>query len=132
MIAGERDALVSALSNVLNNAIKFTPRGGSITLALDTTASEAILTVTDTGIGVAAEALERIRRGDPLPPSTGTEGEPGIGIGLFVTQKLLQRQNVTLEVAPVDPQRGTPGTVARIIAPRYRTPIPRSLARSTA
>jgi signal transduction histidine kinase len=128
MIASERDALVSALSNVLNNAIKFTPRGGSITLALDTTASEAILTVTDTGIGIAAEVLERIRRGDPLPPSTGTEGEPGIGIGLFVTQKLLQRQNVTLEVAPVDPQRGTPGTVARIIAPRYRTPIPGSLA----
>jgi signal transduction histidine kinase len=134
MIACERDTLVSALSNVLSNAIKFTDKGGSITLAVDTTASEAILSVTDTGVGIATEALERIKRGDPLPPSVGTDGEPGIGIGLFVTQRLLQSQRVKLEIEPVDPQRMMRGTVARIIAPRYRIPIPasRSAAAQTA
>jgi len=60
LVLGDRKALEQAVDNLLDNAIKYTPEGGSIRLALAASADLARLEVRDSGIGIAPEHLERI------------------------------------------------------------------------
>jgi signal transduction histidine kinase/CheY-like chemotaxis protein len=75
-------------SNLLNNASKFTPEGGQITVSARREGGEAVVSVVDTGIGIEPGMLERIF--EPfLQLETGKRGE-GLGIGLSLTQKLVE------------------------------------------
>lgn len=79
-IRGDLPQLQRMISNLLDNAFKFTPCGGSITLSLDSTDSQAIITIADTGIGISEQDLPRIfeqfYRGDR------SRSTPGNGLGL--------------------------------------------------
>ena len=74
---GDTGWLERLLLNLLDNAIKFTPGGGRISSACPGTGEHAVLEVSDTGIGIAAEALphvfERFYRADPAR-SSAVEG----------------------------------------------------------
>lgn len=69
--------------NLLNNAIKFTPAGGQVSLAAERKDAEIILTVSDTGVGIPRDKLDRVfdkfRRG-------GTQGQAGTGLGLALVK----------------------------------------------
>ena len=77
-LTGDRTRLIQLVSNLLNNAIKFTQRGGSISVDLRREGEEAVLTVTDNGMGMTAETLERAFE----PFSQGAEQARGAGGGL--------------------------------------------------
>ncbi len=73
--------------NLLSNAVKFTPDGGTVTVDARTGAHELIVTVTDTGIGVAPEDQERIFESFQQGPSLATR--EGTGLGLTLCRRIV-------------------------------------------
>lgn len=100
MIDGVEDKIVRALLNIIDNAIKFTPNGGSVSLKLRQTNQKAIIQVKDGGIGISKEELphifERFYRGSKTSKTFGS------GLGLAITQGIirLHRGNMVISSAP--------------------------------
>ncbi|HET9868982.1 MAG TPA: HAMP domain-containing sensor histidine kinase, partial [bacterium] len=81
------DLLVnSVLANLLSNALKFSPRGSAITLEASERDGRLAIRVLDRGPGLTPPQLESFRKGQRLANSPGTEGEPGTGLGLFLSR----------------------------------------------
>ncbi|OWK43128.1 ATP-binding protein [Fimbriiglobus ruber] len=87
---GRQDAgkLGQILNNLISNAIKFTPEGGRVTLRAATEGSQLVFTVTDTGVGIAAEEQELVfdkfrQASNPL-----TREQGGSGLGLSIVREL--------------------------------------------
>jgi len=83
----DRDRILQVLSNLLGNAVKVTPEGGSIVIGADAVHGEVVFTVSDTGPGIAQHELDRIFepyvRGDE-PMYKGT------GLGLFIARSIVE------------------------------------------
>ncbi len=94
--------------NLLNNAVKYTPRGGTISLSCKRTATHAEIIVSDNGIGIAhadqAQIFEPFRqvRGGSTPAE-----ESGLGIGLSLAKRLVELHDGTIEVRSEGPGRGS-------------------------
>ncbi|WP_199090901.1 PAS domain-containing sensor histidine kinase [Bosea sp. ASV33] len=99
---GDRRALKQVLLNLLSNAIKFTPAGGRVTLAVVRDGDTIDLSVSDTGIGIAAVDLPKL--GDPFFQAKGAydRTHEGTGLGLSVVRGLvgLHGGRLTIESAP--------------------------------
>ena len=109
-LAADAARLVQVFSNLLNNAIKFTPAGGTIRLSATRTASDVQVSVTDDGMGIAPEVLPHVfdlfRQEDvTLERSAG-----GLGIGLTIAQALVAMHGGTIEA-----RSGGPGAGAEFI-----------------
>ncbi|CAN5178787.1 hypothetical protein BH10PSE13_BH10PSE13_15310 [soil metagenome] len=98
--------LRQVLINLLSNAIKFTP-AGSVTFKVSWAGQTTVFEVTDTGPGVAAEDRERIFM--PFERGTGPQArnQPGIGLGLAISNALVQIQGGDLELDSVPGQGAT-------------------------
>ena len=98
-IRGDRDLLLEALLNLVDNAVKFTPPGGQVTLALAGTPQHPVLRVADTGPGIpAAErglVLRRFYRADRSRSRSGT----GLGLSLVAAVAKLHRFDLHLDDA---------------------------------
>ena len=98
-ILGDPDRLQQIVWNLLTNAIKFTPKGGDVQVRLERNDSHIVITVNDTGQGIAPELLphvfERFRQAD----SSNTRRNGGLGLGLSIVRQLveLHRGTVTAE-----------------------------------
>jgi signal transduction histidine kinase len=79
------------IANLSENAIKFTPSGGlvSISARYDATAERVVLLVTDTGCGVPAEHLDQIFEKLHQVPDSGYHTRRGLGLGLYITRELV-------------------------------------------
>jgi len=95
-VSGDRGRLKQVLVNLIDNAIKYTPEGGHVHVALAVHAARARLTVTDTGVGIPAGQLDDIfRRFYRI--STG-RGITGSGLGLSIARSICQAHGGTLTV----------------------------------
>ena len=98
-VHGDRQRLVQALVNLLDNASKYTPPGGAIRLSVSVTATgdELVLTVTDSGIGISRQALETVF--DPfVQEPRAVELDPtGMGLGLTVAMTVVRAHGGRLE-----------------------------------
>src|SRR5205085_4623636 len=100
VIEADERRLKQALFNLISNAIKFTPAGGSIRLEARRDAGELILAVTDTGVGIPAADQERVfekfERGNPHAR------ESGAGLGLSLVKSLIELHggSVSIESRP--------------------------------
>ena len=98
LISADRDKLQKIIINLISNALKFTPKGGSIKVALVETATEIELSVKDTGIGIEPERLSLIfDRFHSNDRSDLTSGD-GLGIGLHLTKELIDLHHGTIQV----------------------------------
>jgi len=106
----DASALHRILANVLDNALKFTPSGGTVTVRVTDAADTVRVEVADTGIGIDPAFLDRIF--EPFEQeSTGLRrSHEGTGIGLAVTQHLVRFMNGTISVDST-PGEGTTVTV---------------------
>ena len=101
-IVGDASWIERMLLNLLDNAFKFTPSGGTVTVRLSEAAGGAVLEVRDTGVGMAADVVphvfERFYRGDPARAAGGF----GVGLGLSLVKWIVDRHNgdVTAASAP--------------------------------
>jgi signal transduction histidine kinase len=100
-IRGDRGLLFEALSNLVDNAIKFTPEGGTVKMELRKTPAGPQVSIADTGPGIpAAErevVLQRFYR------SEKTQHLPGSGIGLSIVSAVLRVHDFTMKMASAEP-----------------------------
>jgi len=82
--------LTQVISNLLNNAARYTPKGGRIALCAERNGDEAVITVTDNGIGIAPDALEAVFRMFTQVGQAQQPGSGGLGIGLSLVRSLVE------------------------------------------
>jgi two-component system phosphate regulon sensor histidine kinase PhoR len=106
-VSGSRDELASAFGNLVSNAIRYTPEGGTITLAwrVDDDGT-GVFAVTDTGIGIAPEHLPRLTERFYRIDRSRSRATGGTGLGLAIVKHVLLRHQATLEIAS-EPGKGS-------------------------
>ncbi len=101
-ISGNPDRMKQVLLNLIGNAIKFTPDGGSITLDLTTQGNKALISVTDTGIGINTEDQKHIfDRFYQVDPSRTRDGELSSGLGLSIAKWIVEAHQGAIYVESV-------------------------------
>jgi signal transduction histidine kinase len=95
LVCADRERMVQVLTNLIGNALKYTPNGGQITVtAVHQKHTQAVhVTIRDTGLGIQADEQRQIftkffRSGD-----TDVRARPGTGLGLYITKSLVEMQN---------------------------------------
>lgn len=88
-IRATEDGLKRVAENLIGNAIKYTLEGGSVTVNVTKETSCAVLTVTDTGIGIPDEALERLGEEFYRAPNVRHSGIPGTGLGIAIVKQFV-------------------------------------------
>ena len=106
-VSVDRNRMRQVLANLLDNAVKYTPSGGRVEIAAHRDGANAVLTVTDTGIGIPAEELPhiwtRLYRGDK------SRSTRGLGLGLSLVKAIVEAHHGRVEV------QSEPGAGARFI-----------------
>jgi two-component system phosphate regulon sensor histidine kinase PhoR len=119
---GDEDKIQSALTNLVNNAIKFTPRDGRVCVSVRQRDDQLVMRVSDTGMGMPKEALPRIFDRFYRVPHPGKHIQ-GTGLGLAILKKIVTMHGGRIEVES-ELNRGTtftiflPLTAAALPAPR--------------
>lgn len=140
-VHADRIRLTQVLTNLLNNAAKFTPPGGRITLSACQTGGDVVIVVRDTGIGISPEMLPRVFEMFTQVPGPHPRAQGGLGIGLCLAQSVIELHGgaiqaasgglgtgsefvVTLPVCPVpEPERGGAPNLARRSSQKNRRRI---------
>lgn len=92
-IFADHNILQSVIRNILNNAVKFTPREGTIKIKGHVEAKNTIVSITDTGIGMNEKMIENIFKIDFKNNRPGTEDEPSTGLGLILCKEFVEKHN---------------------------------------
>jgi signal transduction histidine kinase len=112
---GDRDLLFQAVSNLLDNAVKFTPRDGEISLSAAAEGPAVRILVADSGPGIEDE--HRSRLGERFFRAPGAERVPGLGLGLSVAQAIAAHHRSVMRFLPNDPGLRVEWRLARDAAP---------------
>jgi CheY-like chemotaxis protein len=89
-VNGDPERLQQVISNLVSNAIKFTPKDGRVTIALTQDERQAKLTVSDTGIGISPDFLPHVFDAFWQADSTTTRQHGGLGLGLAISRRLVE------------------------------------------
>ena len=96
----DHNALSTIIRNLISNAIKFTPRGGTIKIISERDQHNVALKVIDSGVGIGQNKLSKIFDLDPSR-ARGTEGEKGTGLGLMLCKELVELNKGEIKVGSV-------------------------------
>jgi len=83
----------SVLQNIVSNAIKFTPSGGTVSVSAETQDSLAVVSITDTGVGLHPDDIQKLFRIDSHFSTKGTNNEEGTGLGLLLCKEMIEKHN---------------------------------------
>jgi two-component system phosphate regulon sensor histidine kinase PhoR len=117
-LLGSEKELASAFGNLVSNAIRYTPEGGSVTLRWKPLDEGAAFEVQDTGIGIPAEHLPRLAERFYRVDRGRSRETGGTGLGLAIAKHALARHGGTLEISSAPGVGSTFG--ARFAGPRLR------------
>ncbi len=110
LVSGDQNRLQQVVSNLLQNAVKFTPEGGSISVSCERHDGSAVINITDTGIGIGSEFLpfifERYRQGDGSATKRG-----GLGLGLAIARHIVELHRGSITADSPGEGRGTTFTI---------------------
>jgi signal transduction histidine kinase len=119
-ITADQARLQQIVSNLVGNAIKFTPSGGKVTLAASRDGDGLMIQVIDTGIGIRREflpfAFDRFRQAD----TSTTRSHGGIGLGLAIVRHLVELHGGTIDVTSDGENLGSTFTVRVPSTPDFR------------
>jgi two-component system, sensor histidine kinase len=114
--------LAQVFSNLLNNACKYTDPGGRIWIAARRDGDTAVVTVTDTGIGIPANALQDVFDMFSQVNARDSRSQTGLGIGLTLARSLIEIHGGSVSAASEGPGRGSQFTVRLPLAKGKRGP----------
>jgi signal transduction histidine kinase len=100
-VAGNQPDLQRALTNLVENAIKFTPRGGSVIVtseAADVDGSATLTTISDTGMGIPPEEISRLSTRFFRASNAQLQSVPGVGLGMSIAQEIVRAHQGTVTV----------------------------------
>lgn len=119
--------LAQVFLNLLNNAAKYTKRGGHIWLTTEREGSDAVIRVRDNGIGIPADMLARIFDMFAQVDRSLERSQGGLGIGLTLVRRLTEMHDGSIEAHSNGPDEGSEFVVRLpIFSPRQHEPSPRS------
>jgi two-component system phosphate regulon sensor histidine kinase PhoR len=99
MVRADRDRLVQILVNVLDNAVKFTPEGGSVSItASPEVQGSVVIKITDTGIGISKSELPRLGERFYRIDKTRSREMGGTGLGLSIVKHLMKAHEGSMEI----------------------------------
>jgi heavy metal sensor kinase len=121
---GDEGRLRQVFINLLDNALKYTPDGGTVTVWVGERGSSAMVAVEDTGIGIPAEHLPHVFDRFYRVDKARTRSDGGTGLGLSIAQSIVRAHSGTIEITT---SLGK-GTVCTVTLPSFRTAQPDSLS----
>ncbi|CAM5279023.1 sensor histidine kinase [Leifsonia shinshuensis] len=98
-VRGDTVRLGQAVDNLVSNALKFTPAGGTVTVSLRRDGDEAVVAVTDTGIGIPAVELSQLSQRFFRASTATRNAVPGVGLGLTITKAIVTAHGGRLDIA---------------------------------
>ena len=113
-LSADRTRLMQVMINLLGNAVKFTPRGGSVTVAAVADQDVVRLSVTDTGIGIAPEPVERVTEPFYQVENAVSRSHGGTGLGLALVREIVTLHDGRLDIRSKIGQ----GTTVTVTLPR--------------
>jgi len=117
VVSGAEDKMSRAILNLIDNAIKYTPTGGSVTMSLQKRKEKAMIEIKDTGIGIPEKELEhifeRFYRGSKAAKTLGS------GLGLAITQGIVKAHRGEVKVT----SKAGKGTAVTITLPLFQKPF---------
>jgi signal transduction histidine kinase/CheY-like chemotaxis protein len=116
-VLADASRLQQIVWNLVSNAIKFTPIGGHVTLAAERRDAEVVITVSDTGIGIAADFLPHVFERFRQAESTEARSHGGLGLGLAIVRQLVELHGGKAEVASPGRGRGATFTIRLPVHP---------------
>lgn len=113
VICGVRKLLYEILYNLCDNAIKYNKDGGSVEVTVTAEAEHAVFTVSDTGIGIASEQIERVFERFYRVDKSHSKASGGTGLGLSIVKHAIAYHHGTIQMQSEPGQ----GTVVRVVLP---------------
>jgi heavy metal sensor kinase len=117
---GDARLLRRLISNLLGNAIRYTPSGGQVNARLETAGQEAKLTIEDTGVGIPAESLDKIFERFYRVDKSRSRADGGFGLGLSIVKWIVDAHQGRIEVV----SRPGEGSTFTVLLPMQSTLTP--------
>ncbi|WP_258101779.1 ATP-binding protein [Marinoscillum pacificum] len=111
----DKNTTMTILRNLVNNALKFTPDGGSVTISASKNADQAVIEVIDSGVGIPQEKLKNLFQLQDKKSTYGTSGEKGLGLGLQLVYEFVEMNGGKIEVSSQE----LVGTTFTVTLPLY-------------
>ena len=121
-VNGDPDALLTIFGNLLANAVRYTPVDGKVVVRYGTESHLAWVEVADTGIGMTSEVQDRIFEQFYRAPEAQQIEQQGLGLGLFLVQRLVQAHGGHIEVTSAPDA----GSVFRVVLPLLSRETPQT------
>jgi signal transduction histidine kinase/Tfp pilus assembly protein PilF len=97
-VRADKNSITTVIRNLLSNAIKFTPPGGTIALDARAEGGEIKVSVSDTGVGMPVEVVQKLFRIDTKHSTKGTANEKGTGLGLILCKEFVEKNGGSIGV----------------------------------
>jgi len=102
----DKETVTTVIRNLLSNSIKFTGKGGSITILTNTENEKINIFITDTGVGISKEGVKNLFKIDSNITTKGTNQESGTGLGLIICKEFIEKNRGSIAVES-EPNFGT-------------------------
>jgi signal transduction histidine kinase len=129
-IDGDSTRLEQITSNLLDNALKYTPAGGRVEVRTWTENDDVVLSVRDSGVGITAELLPHVFDVFVQGSSTLDRSQGGLGIGLSLVRRLAELHGGSVEAESLGPNRGSTFTLRLPRIEHQVAPPPAPVSRS--
>jgi signal transduction histidine kinase len=89
----DKNCIMTVIRNLISNALKFTPDGGSINISAEKSDEYVEIAIADNGVGMSKESVEKLFRNNLIQSTRGTKGEKGTGLGLLLCKDFVEGNN---------------------------------------
>jgi PAS domain S-box-containing protein len=90
IVSGDRDRLIQVVSNLVNNAVKYSPDGGIVTMSTRSEGGFALVSITDTGVGIPPDEISHVFERFRRVRSGAAQSIPGTGLGLTIVKQIVE------------------------------------------
>ena len=126
-VNGDAARLVQVLSNLLNNAVRYTPRPGKLSVTAAREGTQVVISVKDTGVGISGDALESVFQMF-YQGRDGTQRGAGLGIGLTLAQTLVEMHGGTISAHSEGEDQGSEFKIRLPLAVSVEQPTGKSVS----